>query len=133
MLTSVPLRAKKALYHIVLASTLFSASIGHAALAPLDAGANGKNSGTVPYNVPNLGYNFIAANVNFTILDGTTVGSVLNGSIDNNFGNVLLICGGTGCTNDVINFAGGATLSGAVGATNGLAAMNIQGAGKTVA
>lgn len=88
--------------------------------ANLDAGANNQNSGN-PLYPPNGGYDFVASNVNFTILNGANIGQTGGISIDN-----------AGFVNDVINFAGTSTILGTIGNTNAISAINLQGSGATV-
>lgn len=105
------------LAHVVLASTLFCAlPLTSHAFASLDAAANGQNSGVAPY-LPATGYNFIANGVTFTILNGTVIGTTGGVSIDNTPNKVA----------DVINFAGGATVTGSVGTTNPISALVLSG------
>lgn len=112
---------KSFLTSIALASTLFClAPINVNAFALLDAGADDQNSGN-PLYPPTNGYNFFAPNVDFTILNGTTIGVTGGVSIDNtiNF------------ANDNIFFAGNATVNGSIGATHAIGSINIKGASNT--
>ncbi|MBN9288974.1 MAG: hypothetical protein BGO43_08190 [Gammaproteobacteria bacterium 39-13] len=114
---------KSFLLKAVLASTVFCLFPFHVAIAAnLDAGANNSNSGN-PLYPPNNGYDFVASNVTFTILNGTAIGQLVGGaSIDNT----------SGSANDVINFAGNSNVLGTITPTNAISAINLQGNGTTV-
>jgi|GEM_PF-3390904 len=121
---------KSFLWQALLASTLITVVSPPAYAVLVDITVSGKNSDDAGFD-PAGGYNYKADDISFTVTDGDNIGTTLvvavPTSVDNNTGVVA-----TPWAKSVLNFTGSSIVLGAIGTTNPIESISLQGINKTV-